>query len=177
MPTIHDREFEQMLSPQVVREQVGEIAAAIEADFAGQRPILLAILNGSFVFAADLMRAIGLDSEVAFIKLKSYDGMNSSGQVTEMIGLDRDLKGRHVIIVEDIIDSGNTMADLLPRLRALEPASLKLAVLLVKPDALQHDIHIDYRGFDIPNDFVVGYGLDYDEAGRGLEGIYRESNK
>ncbi|RMG87281.1 MAG: hypoxanthine phosphoribosyltransferase [Bacteroidetes bacterium] len=171
--TLHDLKFEPYLSEATIRERVREVAKAIETDFKGKCPVFLAILNGSFVFAADLIRACNIPSEIAFTKLSSYEGLRSSGEVKMVFGADIDLANRHVIVVEDIIDSGRTMDAFLPALQAKNPASLSLAVLLLKPDALEFPVKADYLGFEIPDKFVVGYGLDYNELGRNLPGIYQ----
>jgi len=171
--SIKDLSFELNISEAQIAARVQEMAAEMKKRYDGQQPIILGVLNGAFVFAADLVRATTFESVISFIKLSSYRGMKSSGQVASVIGLDIDIKGRHVIIVEDIIDTGNTMHSFVPELEALEPASIALASLLVKREALEHDIPIDYVGFEIPNRFVVGYGLDYDGLGRQLKGIYQ----
>ena len=134
--------------------------------------MFLAILNGSFVFAADLMREITLESQISFVKLASYAGMSSTGEVVDMIGLDADIEGHDVVIVEDIVDSGLTMQHVMEMLRARNPRSLAVCTLLVKPENLKVDVDIRYRCFEIPNDFIVGYGLDYDGFGRNTRDIY-----
>lgn len=171
--SVKDLSFELYISETQIATRVKEMAAEMKERYDGQQPIILGVLNGAFVFAADLVRATTFESVISFIKLSSYRGMKSSGQVASVIGLDIAIKGRHVIIVEDIIDTGNTMHSFVPELEALEPASIALASLLVKREALEHDIPIDYVGFEIPNRFVVGYGLDYDGLGRQLKGIYQ----
>ena len=175
---LHDLHFEQYLSPDTVARQVENIAAAISADYAAkpQPPILLAILNGAFVFASDLLRAMSIEAEISFVKLSSYHGTASTGRVQELIGLTHDLTGRDVIVVEDIVDSGETLHRFLPDLKQRGCASVRSAVLLVKPDALKHPLEFEYWGFEIENAFVVGYGLDYDELGRGLPGIWRKAD-
>lgn len=172
---LHDLHFDTYLSADTVARQVENIAAAISADYGDhpQPPVLLAVLNGAFVFAADLLRAMSLEAEISFVKLRSYNGTASTGRVQELIGLTHDLRGRDVIVVEDIVDSGETLHQFLPELRAHGCASVRTAVLLVKPEALRHPLEFDYWGFEIENAFVVGYGLDYNELGRGLPGIWR----
>lgn len=161
-----------MLSETQVQARVRELGAAITQRYAGQRPLLLGVLNGAFVFAADLARACDLDCEVSFIKLSSYKGTASTGEVQTRIGLEASVEGRHIIVVEDIVDSGHTLATFLPDLERLGPASVAVATLLFKPDSLQHSLRLDFVGFEIPPRFVVGYGLDYDGLGRNLPAIY-----
>jgi hypoxanthine phosphoribosyltransferase len=170
---VHDKTFEPFLSEQEIQQQIKKMAEAINADYAGLRPMFIAILNGSFMFAADLFKYITIDAEICFIKLASYKGTTSSGQVITAIGLDVDLIGKHVIIIEDIIDTGKTLNEFLPKLMHQQPASLKIAALLHKPEAARYPIRINYLGFSIPNKFVVGYGLDYDGLGRNLKEIYQ----
>ena len=169
----HDLSFKPFLSKEKIQNRVNELSQIITSDYKGKKPIFLGILNGAFIFVADLVRACNLTCETTFIKLSSYDGVKSSGNVTTLIGMDIELKGRDVIVVEDIIDTGKTLNQFLKELKKLGPASIKLASLLVKPDALQHEIKVDYKGFDIPNKFVIGYGLDYNGEGRNLDGIYQ----
>ena len=175
MPSIkvHDKIFETYLSEQTIQEKIIEIAGAINRDYAGKRPLFIAILNGSFMFAADLFKSLTIDAEICFIKLVSYKGMKSSGQVVTAIGLDDDLFGKDVIIIEDIVDTGKTLNEFLPKLHHQQPASLKIASLLHKAEATKYPMVIDYLGFSIPNKFVVGYGLDYDGLGRNLKEIYQ----
>lgn len=171
--TVNNLSFELYISPAQIEARVAEMAAEMTERYAGKHPIILGVLNGAFIFAADLIRATTFESVISFIKLSSYRGMKSSGQVASVIGLDIDIKGKDVIIVEDIIDTGNTMHSFIPELQALEPASIALTSLLVKRESLVHDIPIDYVGFEIPDRFVVGYGLDYDGLGRQFRGIYQ----
>lgn len=175
MPSINvlDKSFEVYLSAENISDKVVEISAAINTEYAGRKPLFIAILNGAFMFAADLFRSLTIDAEISFIKLASYKGMKSSGNVITAIGLDHDLYGRDVIIVEDIVDTGKTLHKFLPQLLHQQPASLKVAALLHKPEALQYSLTIDYVGFNIPNKFVVGYGLDYNGYGRNLKDIYQ----
>jgi len=170
---VHDKIFVPYLSEQEIQQQIKKMADAINADYAGLRPMFIAILNGSFMFAADLFKQITIDAEICFIKLASYKGASSSGQVITAIGLDVDLIGKDLIILEDIVDTGKTLNAFLPKLMHQQPLSLKIAALLHKPDAMKFPIRIDYLGFSIPNKFVVGYGLDYDGLGRNLKEIYQ----
>lgn len=171
--TVHDKEFISYISSQEIDEQVARVAAEINRDYTGKKPLFIAILNGAFIFAADLFKCITLEAEICFIKLASYKGVKSTGKVITAIGLDVDLYNREVIIVEDIVDTGKTLAQFLPQLEHHHPASLKIASLLHKPDAMIHPIKIDYLGFTIPNKFVIGYGLDYDGLGRNIKEIYQ----
>ena len=169
----HDLSFEPFLSEEKILKRVAELSEQITDDYKGEKPVFLSILNGAFIFMADLVRACDLICETTFIKLSSYDGVQSTGNVKTLIGIDTNLKDRHVIVVEDIIDTGETLFQFLKELKELQPASVKLASLLVKPEALQYDIQVDYKGFDIPNKFVIGYGLDYNGEGRNLPSIYQ----
>ena len=175
MPSIkvHDKTFETYLSEQTIQEKIREIANAINRDYAGKRPLFIAILNGSFMFAADLFKSLTINAEICFIKLVSYKGMKSSGQVVTAIGLEDDLFGKDVIIIEDIVDTGKTLNEFLPKLHHQQPASLKIASLLHKAEATKYPMVIDYLGFSIPDKFVVGFGLDYDGLGRNLKEIYQ----
>lgn len=170
---MHDKEFEPYLSATEITNKIQQMADAINRDYAGKRPLFIAILNGSFMFAADLFKAVTIDAEICFIKLASYKGTKSSGQVITAIGLDTDLIDRHVIILEDIVDTGKTLSEFLPQLQHHHPSSLKIAALLHKPEATVYPIKIDYLGFSIPNKFVLGYGLDYDGLGRNIKEIYQ----
>jgi hypoxanthine phosphoribosyltransferase len=168
---VHDKQFETYLSDEIIQRRVKEIAEQINTDYAGKRPLFIAILNGSFMFASDLFKNLSLDAELCFIKLASYKGMKSSGKVVSTIGLEEDIFGRDVIIVEDIVDTGRTLHHFLPKLLHMQPKSLKIATLLHKPEATEFELKLDYTGFSIPNKFVVGYGLDYSGLGRNLKEI------
>lgn len=170
---IHDLVFEPYIKNIDIQKRVKEIADALAKDFSDKKPIFLAILNGSFVFAADLARACNFDHEVSFIKLTSYEGTTSTGKVTTQIGLQEDLTARDVIIVEDIIDTGTTIYTFLPTLKEYNPKSISVVSLLSKPSALKYPLTMDHIGFEIPNKFVVGYGLDYNGLGRNLKDIYQ----
>lgn len=170
---LHEKIFDTYLSEQEIQEKVKGIADQINKDYKDKRPLFIAILNGSFMFAADLFKYLTIDAEISFIKLVSYKGMKSSGNVITSIGLETELFGREVIIVEDIVDTGKTLHEFLPKLDHQQPKSLKIAALLHKPEALQFPLQIDYLGFTIPNKFVVGYGLDYDGLGRNFKEIYQ----
>ena len=169
---IKDKEFVPMISEEEIKRRVKELAAQISKDMAGKNPLLLAVLNGSFVFAADLMREITIESEISVVKLASYQGTTSTGTVKEVIGINENLSGRTVIIVEDIVESGLTMKRMIESLGTRNPASVHICTLLLKPDCLKVDLDIEYAAFSIPNDFIVGYGLDYDQQARNLKDIY-----
>ena len=170
---VHDKEFVPYINTQEIAEQVSRVAFEINRDYEGKKPLFIAILNGAFIFAADLLKEITLEAEICFIKLASYKGVKSTGKVITAIGLDTDLYQRDVIIIEDIVDTGKTLTQFLPQLQHSHPASLKIASLLHKPDAMVHPIKIDYLGFTIPDKFVLGYGLDYDGLGRNIKEIYQ----
>ncbi|WP_206022199.1 hypoxanthine phosphoribosyltransferase [Pseudoflavitalea sp. G-6-1-2] len=170
---VHDKSFQPYLTAEMIKTRIKEIAADINKDYAGKRPVFIAILNGSFIFAADLFKELTVDVEVCFIKLASYKGTRSTGQVITAIGLDTDIFGRDVVVIEDIVDTGKTLSEFLPQLHHQQPSSLKIVTLLHKPEATVFPIPIDYLGFAIPNEFVVGYGLDYDGLGRNIPAIYK----
>ena len=170
---VHDKTFETFLSDETIQQRVKEMAAVINKDYAGKKPLFIAILNGSFMFASDLFKQLNIDAELCFIKLASYKGTKSTGNVITSIGLDEPLKNRHVIVVEDIVDTGKTLYKFLPQLLNQQPTSLKIAALLHKPDALAFPLTIDYLGFNVPNKFLLGYGLDYDGLGRNMKEIYQ----
>ncbi len=169
---IKDKVFETSIPREEIRRRVKAVADEINRDMAGKNPLLLAVLNGAFVFAADLMRELTIPCEISFVKLASYQGTTSTGKVKEVIGINENLAGRTVIIVEDIVESGTTMKQMIESLGTRNPASVHICTLLLKPDRLKVDLDIDYAAFRIPNDFIVGYGLDYDQQGRQLPDIY-----
>lgn len=169
---VKDKKFAVSIPEREILRQVKRVAEEINRDYAGREPLFLAVLNGSFIFAADLMREIRLAARVSFVKLASYEGTSSTGAVSEVIGLNADVEGRDIVIVEDIIDSGLTMRHLTEMLAKRHPRSVEICSLLVKPENLKVDLDIRYRCFDIPNDFILGYGLDYDGYGRNTRDIY-----
>ncbi len=169
---IHDKVFVSFISKEKINARLAELAAQINADYAGKNPIVIGILNGSFIFAADIFRLLTIEAEISFIKLASYKGTSSTGNVVTAIGLEETLKGRHVIIVEDIIDTGKTLHSFLPELHNRQAASVKIATFLSKPEALKYEVKADYCAFEIENKFVVGYGLDYDGLGRNIPELY-----
>jgi len=170
---VHGKSFEPYLSAAEIQEKIKSIAENINKDYKDKRPLFIAILNGSFMFAADLFKYITIQAEICFIKLASYKGTKSSGHVITAIGLDIDLIDRHIIIIEDIIDTGKTLSTFIPQLQHQQPASLKITALLHKPEATVYPIVIDYLGFSIPDKFVLGYGLDFDGLGRNIPEIYQ----
>ena len=169
---IHDKEFVPSIPAEDILVQVRRVAKEINRDYEGQEPLFLVVLNGSFIFAADLMREITLPADVSFVKLASYQGTASSGTVREVIGLNTDITGRPIIIVEDIVESGLTMAHMIATLKKQNPKSIDICTLLLKPEKLEVQLDIKYVAMEIPNDFIVGYGLDYNEHGRNLKDIY-----
>jgi hypoxanthine phosphoribosyltransferase len=170
---VKDKEFEPFIPAGQIEKVVQQMADRINTDFEGKNPLFLAVLNGSFVFAADLLRKISIPCNISFVKFASYSGVETTAVVKELIGLNEEIKGRHVIIVEDIIDTGITMDLILTNLSKLNPAGLKIACFCHKPDAFRKSFKIDYLGMNIPNEFIVGYGLDYDGFGRNLPDIYK----
>ena len=170
--TIKDKTFETSIPEAQILERVKAVAERINHDYEGKTPLLLAVLNGAFMFAADLMRELTIPCEISFVKLASYQGTTSTGKIKEVIGINEDLAGRHVIIIEDIVDTGLTMKQMVEQLGTRNPASISICTLLLKPDRLTVDLDIRYNCFSIPNDFIVGYGLDYNQQGRGLRDIY-----
>ncbi|HET9431840.1 MAG TPA: hypoxanthine phosphoribosyltransferase [Chitinophagaceae bacterium] len=170
---VHDKLFGPYLTEAVIQQRISELANQINRDYAGKRPLFIAVLNGSFMFASDLFKHLTIEAELCFIKLASYKGMKSSGNVVTSIGLDDDLFGKDVVIVEDIVDTGKTLHEFLPKLLHQQPKTLKIVALLHKSVAMEYPLTLDYVGFDIPNKFVVGFGLDYDGLGRNFKEIYQ----
>ena len=172
--TLHDNTFRTMVPYEQIGSAIDKVAARINADFDGCEdiPVLLCVLNGSIMFMAELMKRLTFNCQIVSTKLTSYEGTNTTGKVKQAMGLTSDIKGRRVIIVEDIVDSGNTIVELKRILEENEVAESKICTLLLKPDAYKKDIKLDYVAMEIPNDFIVGFGLDYDELGRNLKDIY-----
>ena len=170
---VHDKYFIPYLNGDEIIDKVKELAEKLNKDYEGKRPLFISVLNGSFMFSADLFKYLSIEAEICFIKRASYKGTKSSGHVITAIGLDTDIHGRDIIILEDIIDTGKTINQFLPQVYNQQPSSLKIAVLLHKPEATIFPIKIDYTCFTIPNKFVVGYGLDYDGLGRNLSHLYQ----
>lgn len=169
---IKDKTFETSISAEEIAKRVKELAQQLSKDFEGKNPLFLAVLNGSFIFAADLMREITIPCEISFVKLASYQGTTSTGKIKEVIGINEDLSGRTIVIVEDIVESGLTMKRMIETLGTRNPASVHICTLFVKREKLQVDLDIEYAAFSIPNAFIVGYGLDYDQQGRHLKEVY-----
>jgi len=169
---ILDKEFKLFISDKQIQEAVEEIARRMNKELKGQKVFLIGILNGCFMFAADLVKHLDLDCTITFLKLASYQGTSSTGKVKRLIGLNEDIKDQTVVVLEDIVDTGITLDFIQKQLRGYEPAEIKLATLLFKPEACRQDISLDYVGIEIPDDFVVGYGLDYNGYGRNLRHIY-----
>ncbi len=169
---INDRSFRVSITETEIKNRIKSLAADISADMEGKNPLFLAVLNGAFIFAADLMREMTIPCEISFVKLASYQGTTSTGKIQEVFGINEDLTGRTVIIVEDIVESGQTMKNMIESLGTRNPASVQICTLFFKPDKLKEELTLDYVAFRIPDDFIVGYGLDYDQAGRGLKDVY-----
>ncbi len=168
-----DKQFVPFLTEAVIQQRITELADAINQDYQNLNPLFIGILNGSFMFAADLYKQISLPSSISFIKLVSYKGTSSTGTVITSIGLEEHIQDRHIILVEDIVDTGKTLSEFIPVLQKQAPASIAICTLLHKPEALKHPLEIKYTGFNIPNKFVVGYGLDYDGFGRNSREIFQ----
>lgn len=164
--------FKPFIGASAISERVGELSGRISADYAGRIPLIICVLNGASVFAVDLFRGLSIDAEITFIRLKSYDGMSSTGIVKEVVGLNEDIAGRDIIVVEDIVDTGTTIKRLVDDLNRHNPASVRVATLLFKPDACRHDVQPEYVGFTIPTKFIIGYGLDIDGLARNLPDIW-----
>lgn len=172
MSEIHGKRFEPYINGDEIAERVKLLAREIRRDHPDSVPLIIAILNGAFVFASDLMRSIEGDVEITFVKVKSYEGTTSNKNARTLIGLEEDIKGRDIILLDDIIDTGHTFDKLIEDLKAMEPKSIKTCCLLFKKEAFESDFNINYVGFEIGKKFVVGYGLDYNDRGRNLDGIY-----
>ena len=169
---INDKRFKISIPEAEIQNRIKTVAAQISKDMEGKNPLFLGVLNGAFMFAADLMRAMTIPCEISFVKLASYQGTTSTGKIQEVIGINENLSGRTVVIVEDIVESGATMKRMIEQLGTRNPASVHICTLFFKPDKLKEDLKLDYVAFRIPDDFIVGYGLDYDQGGRGLKDIY-----
>jgi len=171
--TIKDKQFELFIEQEVIELEIKRVAQQINADLKDKDPIFLAVLNGAFMFAGELMKEVLIPSEITFVRLASYRGVSSTEHVQEVLGLNESIEGRVVVVVEDIVDSGNTMTALMKELEKFNPSDIKIATLLFKPAALVKKLDLDYVALEIPNDFIVGYGLDYDGYGRNLKDIYK----
>ena len=169
---IKDKQFKTFITEEQILKEVARVGEEINRDSADANPLFVSVLNGSFMFTADLMKHVSVPCEISFVKLASYAGTSSTGKVKELVGLNDDITGRTIVIVEDIIDTGLTMERLIETLKARNPKEIRIATLLVKPDKLKVDLDINYIAMSIPNDFIVGYGLDYDGLGRNYRDIY-----
>ena len=175
--TVKDKSFKPYISEEELQSSVEKVASQINNDYKGSKPFFLGVLNGSFMFFGDLLKAIDLECTVSFVKLASYEGTSTTGKVNELIGLNEDISGKDIILIEDIVDTGNTLVKLHEILSEKNPRSIKIATLLYKPEAYKKSYNIDYVGIEIPNAFVLGYGLDYDGLGRNLSSIYVLNDK
>jgi len=171
--SLHDKQFSPYLPARQITETIKALAARISQDYAGRSPLFVSVLNGSFMFTSDLLKELNIDCEVTFIRVASYAGTSSTGKVREIMGLVEEVAGRDLIVVEDIVDTGHTMRALLDMLQAKNPASLEVVTLFLKPECLRHELDLRYVGLEIPNDFIVGYGLDYDGLGRNYPDVYK----
>ena len=174
--TVLDKTFEIFIDSSKIHTVISKMADRMNIDLQGKDVIFLGILNGSFMFASDLYKLVTIPSQISFLKLASYQGTSTSGNVKRLIGINEDLIGKTVVVVEDIVDSGITIDNIIKQLVGYEPAEIKIATLLFKPDAMQCNVKLDYIGMEIPNDFIIGYGLDYNGFGRNLADIYKISN-
>ncbi len=167
-----DKEFELSIPEETLLKAVDQVAEKMNKDLEGKNPLMVCVLNGSFMFASDLMKRITIPCEISFVKLSSYSGTGSTGKVKELIGLNEDISDRTVVLLEDIVDTGLTIINTVEQVKAMGSTDVRVATMLFKPEACKHDVKLDYVGMDIPNDFIVGYGLDYDGYGRNLKDIY-----
>ncbi len=169
---ILDKNFREFITEKAIQERVDEIVRQMNTDLVGKDVVFLGILNGAFLFAADLFRRIELQVRISFVKLASYEGTSSSGTIKELIGWNEDIRNKTIVVIEDIVDTGNTLERIVDELIIRKVSEVKIATMLYKPQAYTKSIPLDYIGFEIPNDFVVGYGLDYDGYGRNLPSVY-----
>ena len=174
---IKDKQFEPFITEEDLLDSISKIADQLNEEYRDKSPVFVCILTGAFMFAAEILKRFKWDCEVTFMRLKSYDGTESKGEVRELQGFVEKLEGREIIVLEDIIETGKTMTHLLEKMKNQNPASIRIASLFFKPHALQKEVHPDYVAFEIGNDFIVGFGLDYDGYGRNLRQIYKVNNK
>jgi len=174
MKEIHilDKNFREMITEQAIQQRIGELAEQMNKDLKDKDVVCLGILNGAFLFAADLFRRFTIPARISFVKLASYEGTKSSGTIKELIGWNEDIKGKTVVVLEDIVDTGHTLERIMDELVMRKASEIRIATAFFKPGAYRSNISLDYVGFEIPNDFVVGYGLDYDGYGRNLPSVY-----
>ena len=170
--TVIDKTFEVSIKEATIKQRIRELAQQMSRDLDGKNPLFLAVLNGAFIFAADLMREMTIPCEISFVKLASYQGTTSTGSIKEVIGINEDLTNRNIIILEDIVESGLTIKRMIEQIGTRNPASVQVCTLFFKPEKLKEDLKLDYVAFSIPNDFILGYGLDYDQQGRQLKDVY-----
>lgn len=173
MIELHDKTFIPFLSSTELDEIISKLAEEINKDFKGKKPLLLGVLNGSFMFISDLMKKLTIECELSFIKLSSYSGTESTGSIKELIGINSSLEKKDVIVLEDIIDTGNTLHKILELLEQHNPGSVSIGTLLIKPEVFKNRFNVHYTGIEIPDKFVVGYGLDYEQLGRNLNELYQ----
>lgn len=173
--TLKDKTFSINIPSETIQRRIGELANQMNRDYQDKVPVFVCVLSGAFLFTADLIKRITIDCEISFIRVSSYSGTQSTGIVKSVVGISMDLKDRHVVILEDIVDTGDTAVYLYDEMKKHAPADIRFASLLLKPKALRHTVKVDYLGFEVPNDFLVGYGLDYDGLGRNLTDIYKLS--
>jgi len=171
--TLHGKKFERFISSEKIQERISVLAEIIKKEMHSSKPLFVPVLNGAFFFASDLIRKAEIQCEVSFVRVSSYGGTQSTGTIKNLMGVSANMEGRNIILVEDIVDSGETLLYLLNEISKHKPAGIKVVSLLLKPSALKHDVKIDYLGFEVPNDFLVGCGLDYDGLGRNLNDIYK----
>ncbi len=171
--TVHDKTFDVYIEEAKIQQRIAELGAQMNVDFKDKKPLFLAVLNGSFLFAADLFKQLDIECEISFVKLASYQGTQSTEKVKKLIGLNEQIKGRCVVVLEDIVDTGITINEMMAQLMQHEPSEIKIATLLFKPAAYIKRVHLDYIGFEVPKVFLLGYGLDYDGLGRNLRDIYK----
>ncbi|MDO4190433.1 MAG: hypoxanthine phosphoribosyltransferase [Bacteroidales bacterium] len=169
---VKDKQFKISIHEKEILDAVQKIANRINTELSDKQPLFLGVLNGSFMFMSDLMKRINIPAEISFVKMSSYEGMSTTGKIKKLIGLNQDIKGRTIVVVEDIVDTGFTMMNMIAQLKELGAGDIKIATLVSKPEARKHEVPLDYIAFEIPNRFIVGYGLDYDGFGRNLPHIY-----
>lgn len=173
---LHGKKFRKFISSEEIQNRIAVLAEKIKSEMSGSEPMFVPVLNGAFFFASDLIRHAGIHCEISFVRISSYAGTKSTGVIKSLMGINSNIEGKKIILLEDIVDSGETLIYLLNELSKHNPSQIKVASLLLKPTTLKHDVTIDYLGFEVPHDFLVGYGLDYDGLGRNLNDIYKLDN-
>ncbi len=169
---LQDKKFQSYISSKDIDKAIKKIASKINKDFKSEIPLFVSVINGSFMFTSDLLKKLNIDCELSFVKLASYKGTDSTGKAKKLIGVNENIKGRMVVVLEDIVDSGNTLESLMIELKKHKPKTIKIATLFFKPKAYKKSFKIDYKGMNIPNDFIVGFGLDYNGLGRNFKKVY-----